>query len=59
MRTRKNTQAFRKCPRKAETRLQTVQCQTTATVTQMKRWYPLKPLQTIVMMQSQEEQEEL
>ena len=50
----------RACPWRPMTRLQTVQCQpTTATATQTMRWYPLKPLQTIVMMQSQEEQEEL
>ena len=55
-------QASEACPRRLMTRLQTVQCQKTATATQMKKWHPLKPmltLLTIVMMLLQEEQEEL
>ena len=58
-------QASEACPRRLMTRLQTVQCQKTATATQMKKWHPLKPMRTmrtlltIVMMLLQEEQEEL
>ena len=55
----KNMQASEACPRRPMTRLQTVQCQKTATATLMKKWHPLKPMLTIVMMLLQEEQEEL